>query len=192
LTRQPDDTTIAPVQIHEADRVELTVMLDKADYRRIARDFGRPRRWLNLLLLPIPVGAFVSLAAEQLIGAATSALSILLLLIFGLVNRRRQVSALPDWAFGPMTFRVTAAGVEVESAVARRSVRWLAVGGHRKTPVAYWITVARGTGFALARRMLTERDEAALDAILARYCPCRTGEPSPRPTVRAASPGDQG
>ena len=68
------------------------------------------------------------------------------------------------------------------------------------------IVVPGGSGFALARRMLTERDEAALDDILARFCPCRTEEASPPPTgreprqqqptqgasvVRAASPGDQ-
>jgi hypothetical protein len=160
------------VQILAADRVELTVMLDKADYRRISADAPRRRgRLANLLLLPIPLGAFVSLAAEQVIGALVLVFTMLCLVGFGFVNRSRQIGGLPDWAFGPTTYRITAEGCEIDQVMARRSIRWEATEACRKTTIAYWIQASSSTSIAVPRRQLTPADEAALEAVLTRFCP---------------------
>ncbi|MEV0272579.1 YcxB family protein [Hamadaea sp. NPDC050747] len=157
------------MQIHAEDRVELTVMLDKADYRRVGADIERPRRWTNLLIAPIPLGAFVSLLAEQWISSLILTFVMLSLIAVGVAHRRLQAGKLPDWAFGATTFRATPEGFEVDQVVARRFVGWTGIAGYRKTPTAYWILVSGGTSFAVPRRPLTGQDEIALDAVLQRY-----------------------
>jgi hypothetical protein len=182
------------VQIHGEDRVELTILLDESDYRLTTAELRRSQRWQGLvLLLPMLIGAFVSIAVEQLIGALSIAATLFLLSVVGIVNRRRRLTMLPDWAYGPVTYRVWGLGIEVESAVARRTWRWLAVSGWRKSPTAYWFTIPGSAGITLPRRMLTTADEAALEHVLSRF---GTGKgtavpqlPPPEPTIRAASPG---
>jgi hypothetical protein len=182
------------VQFHGEDRVELTVVYDESDYRRIASELVRRSRWQRLILLPLPIGAGVSLAAEQMIGVVALLTPLLILTILSLVMRRRSVTKLPDWAFSPATFRFGSEGVEVESPAARRLVRWLAISGWRKTPAAYWFDVPGSVPVALPRRTLTTMDEAALE----RFLTLREGStPVPAPAtettpavapVRAASP----
>lgn len=157
------------MQTHAGDRVELTVMLDKADYRSVGADIQRPRRWTNLLIAPIPLGVFVSLFAEQMISSLILTFVMLSLVAAGVVHRRLQANKLPDWAFGSTTFRATPEGFEVDQVVARRFVGWAGIAGYRKTPTAYWILVSGGTSFAVPRRPLTGQDEVALDTVLQRY-----------------------
>ena len=172
------------MQFHGEDRVELTVVYDENDYRRIASEQVRRFRWQKLFILPLPIGALVSLAAEQMVGVASILLAMFSLIAVSLVMRRRQVSRFPDWAFSPTTFRVDGEGVQIESPAARRLVRWLAISGWRKTPVAYWFDVPGGVPVALPRRTLTTMDETALERFLAQ----RGGStPTAVAPVRAAS-----
>src|SRR5262249_1376203 len=123
--------------------------------------------WQRLILMPLPIGAVVSLAAEQMIGVATIMATLFTLAAASLAVRRRQLGKLPDWAFSPTTFRVDGEGVHIESPAARRLVRWLAISGWRKSPIAYWFDAPGGASIALPRRTLTTMDEAALERFLA-------------------------
>src|SRR4051794_34648365 len=146
---------IRRVQIHGEDRVELTVVHDNTDYRRIASELRGRQGWQRLWLLPLVFGSFVSLAAQQFVGTLSTAATMFSLSAIGVVVRRRQLTNLPDWAFGPITYRLSGEGVEVESPAGRRLVRWLAISGWRKSPAAYWFTIPGGFGITLPRRMLT-------------------------------------
>lgn len=180
------------MQIHATDRVELTILLDQADYRRLTRDVGRGMVWQNLVVLLLPLAALVSLAAEQYLGALLLAFYPFLLVVMALTTRRRSIGKLPDWAFAPTTYRFTPEGLDIETPLTRRFVAWPAVTEYAKTPVAYWFTIPGSLRTGLVRRTLTERDEAALEALLARHVARRKGgdpaAPQPAPAPASAPP----
>ncbi|NUT37790.1 MAG: YcxB family protein [Hamadaea sp.] len=190
------------MQIHGPDRVELTVLFDRPDYRRLHRDAGQGRSLVGLIFIPIPLLAFVSLAAEQYLGALGISLAFLFLVVAGRLTASRAIAKLPDWAFGPTTFRFTAEGIETQRPMMSGSVSWPAISGYTKSSVAYWFLVPGSHGIGVPRRTLTAQDEVALEAFVAQHVPPRKGgeppaaqlPPAPAPqeppaVVRSAAPG---
>jgi hypothetical protein len=158
--------TIARVQTHGTDLVELTVMMDREDHQRMNSIRELPGA---SIIVPISVlGAVVSAVYREWIGTAFLALLAAVMTIGGPLWMRRGVAAFPDFAFAPYTYRFTPESLTVENAVSRREIRWTALTRRVKTGETY---VFEGPGLSavkLARRTLTPEDEAALDALLAR------------------------
>jgi hypothetical protein len=167
------------VQIHTEDRVVLTVMRDREDYRKMTtvmsyRSWGP---WQSLLFSVLVLAMLISLLAEQVIGAVTlSVIAIGTLLLF-LTAATRTLRQLPDWAFAPTTFTVSAEGVAVDGPATRRLASWGSLTYAHKLPVAYVFGGPGQPPVVLPRRQLTAEDAAAMDAVLKRYND-RLGDPA--------------
>lgn len=157
----------------------LTVMRDRDDYRKVGTmlSFGVWGRWQSLAFSFLVFAMLTSLLAEQIVGAITLGVVGLGALVLFLTGAARALRALPDWAFAPTTFTVSAEGVQMESPAARRAASWASLQYARKLSVAYVFAGPGQTPIALPRRQLTTEDEAALDAVLDRYRD-RLGDPS--------------
>jgi hypothetical protein len=167
LTGRPAAPQNPGVQTHGEDLVELTIILDSSDYRKMNVAAGR--RWLgSSIYLVSALGAIVTALACQWLGAALLAIVALLVVVGGTVVRAHEIRKLPDWAFAPFTYRLTLDTITVITPVGRRETIWTALPRRRKLPHIYLFTGAAGQGVAIVRRTLTQQDEAALDALLAR------------------------
>ncbi|MBV1853943.1 YcxB family protein [Catellatospora tritici] len=168
---------------NEDGSVEVTVMWDRAEYRRLAWTAHRTRNRNNLIaaavVLYVIADAFtwdkLSLKGVVLTyPAASFAVWLLLWLTCNWLWQAARtghnwIEATPDWCYAPITVRVDAVGIHQISAADEALIRWHAITKVDQTS-DFWIVSAPAAGSVwLPRRLISKERDVAIGAALARY-----------------------
>ncbi|MBB5874157.1 hypothetical protein F4553_007591 [Allocatelliglobosispora scoriae] len=157
------------MQPENEDAVEVTITPTVEDYRSAAYRAGGVFGWNAALSGLLVLGAFLSWAATQMVGAIICGGIAALLLGYTYLSVGAQLRALPQWAFAEQTYRLASDGLAMSSPVGHHLVHWSAISATRKDPIAYWFSGAGNVRMLLFRRTLSAEQEAALDAAISRF-----------------------
>ena len=159
----------APVQHPIQDGVEVTILRNRRDLRRTTRAvYTREIRWVSLGGMIAALTGVIALCAEQLVVAAICSLGVLAAWTYHWWRIELIVWRFPDWAYRPVTFRISEQGVEIETAVSQRLIRWENMTEVIVAPDAYFFGSPNRQGIILHRRSLAESDTAAINSIIER------------------------
>lgn len=153
------------------ERVEVTILRSRNDLRRTTRavyasQASRVARLGGSVAVTIGI---IALCVELPIAGGACFLGAVAAVTYGWWGPELAVRRLPAWAFRPVTFRLSAEGIEVETEASRRVLEWEAVKAVDVTSDAYFFASPGRRGVILHRRGLTEQDSAAIVSMIERY-----------------------
>ncbi|WP_422739089.1 hypothetical protein ACN263_07555 [Micromonospora sp. WMMD729] len=157
------------MQDPKQDTVEITILRNRRDLRGTTRTvYGREIRWVGIGGMVAALVAGIAFCAEQLVVAAILLLGVVVAWTYHWWRIELIVWRFPDWAYEPVTFRVSAQGVEIETVVSRRRVLWKDMTEVLVAPDAYFFGSPNRKGIILHRRCLAESDTAAINSVIER------------------------
>ncbi|WP_435206514.1 hypothetical protein [Micromonospora sp. bgisy143] len=172
------------MQDPEQDAVEVTILRTRRDLRGTTRAvYGREIRWVGMGGMVAALVGGIALCTEQLVVATIILLGVVAALTYHWWRIELIVRRFPDWAYKPVTFRVSDQGVEIETVATRRRIGWADMTEVRVTPVAYFFGSPGRKGIILHRRCLAKSDTTAINSIVER---CWKGVGGPVKSVPSA------
>lgn len=150
----------------EAVEATITPMIE--DYRSVAYRGSAVFAWNAALITLLTLGAFLSWAAAQAIGAIILGGSAFLLLVYTYISMNTQLRSLPSWFFAPHTYHISGEGLAISSPAGHRLIRWGAVSAIRKDPFAYWFLGQGNASILLFHRTLSAEQKESIDAAVSR------------------------